>query len=163
MIAKLVLEGLLLGVLLIIFCCCGLRNGAVGMVFLYDKAVQERATTLGLTTPETIRKRQRIFRGVGIVTYIAYVLLCAYAVNDARGFLAGFLPIFGILSVLNLVDRFLVDEWWVGHTTAWIIPGTEEFMPYIRRRDKCQKWLFGTVGFACISAILAGIMTRILH
>lgn len=163
MIAKLVLEGLLLGVLLIIFCCCGLRNGAVGMVFLYDKAVQERATTLGLTTPETIRKRQRIFRGVGIVTYIAYVLLCAYAINGARGFLAGFLQIFGILSVLNLVDRFLVDEWWVGHTTAWIIPGTEKFMPYIRRRDKCKKWLFGTVGFACISAILAGIMTRILH
>lgn len=68
--------------------------------------------------------------------YIAYVLIFVYAVNGARGFLAGFWQLFGILFVLNLMDRFLIDEWWVGHTKAWTIPGTEQMKPYINAQDK---------------------------
>lgn len=60
---------------------------------------------------------------------------------------------------MNLIDRFLVDGWWVGHTKAWTIPGTEDLKPYITRRDKLVKWIGGTVGLAVISAALAGIMT----
>ena len=60
---------------------------------------------------------------------------------------------------MNLIDRFVIDEWWVGHTSAWDIPGTEDLKPYITARDKCAKWFFGTVGMAVIAAILAGIMT----
>lgn len=69
---------------------------------------------------------------------------------------------FVILSVMNLMDRFLIDGWWVGHTKAWTIPGTEDLKPYITGKDKCQKWIKGTVGMAVIAAILAGIATLVM-
>ena len=59
---------------------------------------------------------------------------------------------------MNVIDRFLIDDWWVGHTKAWTIPGTEDLKPYITGKDKARKWLFGTAGMAVISAILAGVM-----
>ncbi len=65
------------------------------------------------------------------------------------------------LSVVNLVDRLLIDEYWVGHTKAWEIPGTENMKPYINRKDKIQKWLMGTVGFAAIATFLSAIMSLI--
>lgn len=57
---------------------------------------------------------------------------------------------FVILSIMNLIDRFLVDNWWVGHTKAWIIPGTEDLKPYITSADKRKKWIAGTVGMAVL-------------
>ena len=63
---------------------------------------------------------------------------------------------------MNVMDRFLVDDWWVGHTKAWTIPGTEQFKPYITSDDKRKKWIMGTVGMAVISLVLAGIATVIL-
>jgi hypothetical protein len=56
----------------------------------------------------------------------------------------------------------VIDAYWVGHTKAWVIPGTEDMQPYINRKDKLGKWLMGTVGFAVLSAILSGIMTLLL-
>ena len=97
-------------------------------------------------------------KAVCVPGYIAYVLVCVYAVNGARGFLVGFWQMLVILSVMNLMDRFLVDNFWVGHTKAWTIPGTEDLKPYITAKDKGKKWLFGTIGMAAISAALAAIM-----
>lgn len=92
------------------------------------------------------------------------MLLFVYAVNGARGFLAGFWQLLVILSVMNLTDRFLVDGFWVGHTKAWTIPGTEDLKPYITTaKDTCRKWVFGTVGMAVISAALSGIMALFLR
>ena len=68
-----------------------------------------------------------------------------------------------ILSVMNLIDRFLVDDWWVGHTRAWTIPGTEDMKPYITGQDKKRKWLFGTVGMGVIAAGLAGVMALLVR
>ena len=82
----------------------------------------------------------------------------ADAVNRARGFLPGFWQLLVILSVMNLIDRFLIDGYWVGHTNAWTIPGTEDLKPYISARAKAKKWLFGTVGMAVLSAILSAVM-----
>ena len=158
MILQVISEGIGLGVLLILVCAIGIRKGAVGMVHLYSQAVQERCVTLGLTTHAKIKRNALIFKAVCVPGYIAYVLVCVYALNGARDFLAGFWQMLVILSVMNLMDRFLVDELWVGHTNAWTIPGTEDLKPYITARDKAKKWLFGTVGMAVISAALAVIM-----
>ena len=158
---KLILEGLGLGFLLYLICAFGIRNGAVGMVHLYDKAVQERVVKLGLTTMEVIRKRSVLFRNLCLPGYLIYVLLCVYAINGARGFWPGFWQGFLILSIMNLIDRFLIDDYWVGHTKAWIIPGTEDLRPYITAKDKKQKWIMGTVGMALIAAVLSGIMAMI--
>ena len=158
MIGTVILEGLGLGVLLVLICAFGIRKGAVGMVHLYDQKVQERCVTLGLTTHEKIKRNSIIFKIVCMPGYIAYVLVCVYDVNGARSFVTGFWQLLVILSVMNLIDRFLVDDYWVGHTNAWTIPGTEDLKPYISATAKRRKWLFGTVGMAVIAAILSAVM-----
>ncbi len=163
MFGQVLLEGLGLGILLILVCAVGIRKGAVGMVHLYSPAVQDRCVQKGLTTRERIRKNAVRFKLICLPGYIAYVLVCVYAVNGARGFGEGFWQLLVILSVMNLMDRFLVDDFWVGHTRAWIIPGTEDLRPYITAGDKKKKWLFGTVGLVLISVILAGIMALALR
>ena len=163
LILKTILEGLGLGALLVGVCAVGIRNGAVGMVHLYSKEVQDRCVKNGLTTHEKIRRNALLFKVICLPGYIAYVLVFVYAVNGARGFLAGFWQLLVILSIMNLIDRFLVDDFWVGHTKAWTIPGTEDLKPYITAKDKCKKWIFGTVGMVIISAVLSGIMTLFLH
>ena len=158
LILKTIIEGLVLGLLLILVCVVGIRKGAVGMVHLYSREVQDRCVKLGLTTHGKIKRNALIFKAVCIPGYIAYVLVCVYAVNGASGFLAGFWQLLVILSVMNLIDRFLVDGFWVGHTNAWAIPDTQDLKPYITAKDKCKKWLFGTVGMVIISALLSAVM-----
>ena len=158
LIIKTILEGIGLGAWLMLVCAFGIRRGAVGMVHLYSPAVQARCVSLGLTTPERIRKASLRFKVCGLPVYIAYVLVCVYAINGAKGFWAGFWQMLVILAVMNLIDRFLIDELWVGHTRAWTIPGTEDLKPYITAKDKCRKWLFGTLGTAVIAAALSAVM-----
>ena len=159
---KLISEGLGLGFLLYLICAIGIRNGAVGMVHLYDQKVQERVVQLGLSTADEIRKRSVLFRSLCLPGYLIYVLICVYVINGARGFFEGFWQGFVILFIMNLIDRFLIDEYWVGHTKAWIIPGTEDLRPYITAEDKKKKWIMGTAGMALLAAILSGIMALIL-
>ena len=162
-ILKVIIEGLGLGFLLYLICALGIRNGAIGMVHLYSSEVQRRVIENGLTTADEIKRRSILFKSLCIPGYFIYVLVCAYAINGARGFISGFLQMFAILSIMNLIDRILVDGYWVGHTDAWNIPGTEDLKPYITAADKKKKWIFGTVGMAVVSAALSGIMCLILR
>ena len=118
MILQVILEGIGLGILLILICAIGIRKGAVGMVHLYGPEVQDRCVKLGLTIHKKIKRNALIFKVVCVSGYIAYVLVCVYVVNGARGFFAGFWQLIVILSVMNLIDRFLIDGYWVGHTNA---------------------------------------------
>ena len=97
---------------------------------------------------------QVILEGIGLGVLL--ILVCAIGIR--KGFVQGFWQLLVILSVMNLIDRFLVDGYWVGHTNAWEIPGTEDLKPYITAKDKGKKWLFCTIGMAVISAALAAIM-----
>lgn len=132
------------------------------MVHLYETEVQQRCVSLGLTTSEKIRRNALRFKAVCLPGYIAYVLVCVYAISGARGFWTPFWQLLIILSVMNLIDRFLIDDYWVGHTKAWTIPGTEDLKPYISASAKRRKRLFGTLGMALIAAALSGIMALIL-
>ena len=163
MVLQTIWEGLGLGAVLVLVCAVGIRKGAVVMVHLYSAAVQQRCVKLGLTTHEKIKQNSLIFKVVCIPVYIGYLLVCVYGINGARGFAAGFWQLLVILSVMNLIDRFLIDDYWVGHTNAWTIPETEDLKPYITAKDKQKKWLFGTVGMAGIAAVLAAIMTVFIH
>ena len=163
MILQTILEGFGLAALLVLVCAVGIRKGAVGMVHLYSPEVQRRCIKLGLTSTERIRHNSLLFKAVCIPGYIGYVLVCVYGINGAKGFAAGFWQLLVILSIMNLTDRFLIDGYWVGHTNAWAIPGTEDLKPYITAKDKQKKWLFGTVGMAGISAVLAAMMTAFIH
>ena len=158
MILQTFLEGLGLGCLLIFVCYVGIRRDAVGMAHLYSPEVQKRCVQLGITNYERIRRKSMMFKVVCIPGYSAYVLVCVYVLNGAKGFVQGFWQLFVILSVMNLIDRFFVDDFWAGHTNTWTISGTEVLKPYINAKDKRKKWLFGTVGMADISVLLVGIM-----
>ena len=162
MIAQVLVEGLILGILLMGICAFGIRNGAVGMVHLYHQDVKDRCVELGLITHEKISKNSKTFKIVCIPGYLLYILVCVYGINGARDFWSGFWQMFVILSVMNLMDRFLIDDYWVGHTKAWIIPGTEDLRPYINSEDKRKKWMGGTVGMAVISVVLAGIAAIVM-
>ena len=132
MILQVILEGIGLGVLLILVCAIGIRKGAVGMVHLYSQEVQERCVTLGLTTHAKIKRNALIFKAVCVPGYIAYVLVCVYALNGAQGFSSGLLATAGH-TVRDEPHGPIpwVDGYWVGHTNAWKIPGTEDLKPYI--------------------------------
>ena len=162
MVGKIIIEGVVLGALLALLCAIGIRKGAVTMVFLYHGDVQDRCVQNGLITRERIWQNRKIFKGLGVPLYFTFVLVSVYAVNGARGFWPGFWQLFTILSILNLIDRLLIDECWVGRTRAWDIPGTEDLKPYIDRKDRIGKWLVGTVGFSVLSAILSGVMALVL-
>ena len=60
MLLQVILEGIGLGVLLILVCAIGIRKGAVGMVHLYSPEVQEWCVTLGLTTHAKIKRNALI-------------------------------------------------------------------------------------------------------
>lgn len=162
MMFKIILEGVGLGMILILGCAVGIRNGAVGMLHFYHRDVQERCIDMGLITKEQISKRSKRMKAVMMPVYLFYLLLAVYVVNGARDFVSAALQCFAILSILNLIDRILIDELWVGHTKAWTIPGTEDLKPYINKQDRVKKWLTGTVGFALMSCIVAGIMSAVL-
>lgn len=158
----LVLEGLLMCVFLTLFCAIGKRDGAVQMVHLYEKEVQERAISLGLTTPERIRHNSLFFKLAGMVLYIACLLIFAYAINGARTFTDGFLQMLVLLLIMGVYDRIVIDVWWVDHTDGWRIPGTEDLRPYIPAKVHLRKWMITLVVYPAMAAALAGIMTLIL-
>ena len=66
MIGKIVMEGLLLGTLLVVFCAVGIRKGAVHMVFLYHADVHGRCIHDGLITRGQIVKHRRLFNSLGL-------------------------------------------------------------------------------------------------
>lgn len=156
------IEGIILSALLVASCVIGIRKGPVNMVFLYHQDVQERCIARQLITREQIARNARLFTGIGIPFYIFFLLGAVFGINGARSFIPAFCQMFVILEIANLTDRLLIDEYWVNHTSAWDIEGTEDLKPYIDRKDKIQKWLMGTVGYALISAVLAALMIWII-
>jgi hypothetical protein len=80
-----------------------------------------------------------------------------YGINGAKGFWEGFWQMTVILWGMGLFDRFFIDWYWVGHTKAWIIPGTEDLRPYIPKKVMLGKWFGTIVGFPAMAAMVAGI------
>lgn len=60
----------------------------------------------------------------------------------------------------GIFDRIFIDSYWVGKTKAWIIPGTEDLMPYVPKKTIIRKWIGTIIGFPLIALIQAFIMTR---
>ena len=58
---QVILEGLGLGILLVLICAFGIRKGPVEMVHIYGPEVQQRCLELGLTTREKRTNRKSGF------------------------------------------------------------------------------------------------------
>ena len=154
----LVLECIVICFILFLPCVVVIANGIHNGAFLFEKDVQERVIQMGLITKEKIDRNRKLFKISTVVVMIAFVLWAVYGINGARGFITPFLQIYALTMAEGLFDRFFIDAYWVGHTKAWTIPGTEDLKPYIPKKTLIIKWLIVIVGNPLIAAFLSGIM-----
>lgn len=151
-------ESLAMCFILLMICVIGIANGPVGSVYFYEPEVQEKVVELGLTTREKIKKGYAIAGVCLFVPILFFVPAMVYFINGARGFLDIFIQITIILMVVGLFDRLFIDWYWVGKTKAWLIPETEDLMPYIPKKTFVKKWIGTVVGYPLIAMIQAAIM-----
>ena len=155
-----VFEGLILSFWLLLICVVGIaKDGPVGLVVFYEQEVQDRVVELGLTTKERIKKISIIATMALFLPMVTVFPAIVYFYNGVNGFMDYFIQLAVIYLIAGLFDRLFIDWWWVGHTKAWIIPGTEEFMPYIYGKTLVGKWLGTLIGFPILAAIISGVIT----
>ena len=138
----LLVESIFMCFVLLIFCVIGIANGPVGLVVLYEEDVQERVVELGYTTKEKIQKSFVISVIALFLPLFIFTPAMVYYINGANGFWDGFWQMLVILWMMGLFDRFFIDWYWVWHTKAWVIPGTEDLQPYIPKNvlvRKCKR------------------------
>lgn len=156
-----VLEGVAMCFVLLIICVVGIANGPVGMVFFYEKEVQDKAIELELTTRETINKRKMTTYIALLVPQFLLVPLMVYLVNGTQDFKSAFFQMTVIYLISGLFDRLFIDWYWVGKTKAWIIPGTEDMMPYIYGKTLVGKWVSTLIGFPILAVLIAWAVSRL--
>lgn len=154
----LILEGIVMCFVLLIICVIGIANGPVGLVVFYEQEVKDRVVELGLTTKEKIKKTSIITMLSLFIPMLILVPLMVYGINGVDSFKDGFMQMTIVLLISGLFDRFFIDWYWVGRTKAWVIPGTEDLMPYIYGKTLVKKWVGTIIGFPILAAIIAGVM-----
>ena len=157
-----VFEGIVMCFILLMYCVVGIRNGAVGLVCLYEDDVQNRVVELGLVTKKQIKKQFIISTIILFVPLFTLVPYMVYGVNGVTDFTECFIQMTIILMILGFFDRFFIDWYWVGHTKSWLIPGTEDLRPYIPVKMLIIKWLGTLVGYPLIALLIAKVMTFIV-
>lgn len=155
----LIIEGLAMCFLMLLVCIVGIANGPVGGVHFYEKEVQDRVVALGLITEERIKKNKAVSGACLFIPLLVCVPAMVYFINGTRGFLGSFVEILVILMIEGVFDRIFIDWFWVGKTKAWIIPGTEDLMPYVPKKTLIRKWIGTIILFPLLAALLAGILS----
>lgn len=148
--------------ILLIVCVAGIANGPVGLVCLYEKDVQERVVQLGLITKAKIKRNEMVASAAMMIPLIVLIPGMVYGINGAATFWEGFWQMSIILWGMGLFDRLFIDWYWVERTKAWLIPGTEDLMPYIPTKTRVAKWITTIVGYPVMAAAIAGLMTLVL-
>ena len=155
-----ILEAVVMCFVLLIICVVGMANGPEGMVFFYEKEVQERVIELGLTTEEKIRKRKTVTFFALMIPQFLLVPYMVYGINGAKDAETAAFQMIVIYLISGLFDRIFIDWYWVGKTKAWIIPGTEDLMPYIYGKTLIGKWLSTVIGFPVLAVLIAWGVSR---
>ena len=153
-----IVEGIAMCFILLLPCVIAIANGPVEGVALYEDDVQKRVVELGYTTSKRIKRNLSLLSVAMFVPLFTLVPFMVYCINGANGFWDGFWQMNAIMWIMGLFDRIFIDWYWVGHTKAWEIPGTEDLKPYIPKKVLLRKWVFTIVGFPIISAIIAGVV-----
>ena len=154
-----ILEGIVMCFVLLIVCVVGIADGPVGMVFFYEKEVQDKAIELGLTTKETINRRKMITVIALLVPQFLLVPLTVYLVNGTQDFKQAAVQMTVIYLISGLFDRLFIDWYWVGKTKAWIIPGTEDMRPYIYGKTLIGKWVSTLIVYPILAVIIAWVVS----
>lgn len=152
-----VIEGFVLSFILLLVCVVNIRNGPVGGVQYYEQEVKERAVELGLITNEQI-KRNRSLSGLALMSALMILSpLMVFYVNDAETFLQGFAQLTVMYMVCGAFDRIFIDWYWVWHTKAWIIEGTEDMLPYIKPKVWVRKIVLTVVLYPALAALMSWV------
>lgn len=152
-----VIEGFVLSFILLLVCVVNIRNGPVGGVQYYEQEVKERVVELGLITNEQI-KRNRSLSGLALMSALMILSpLMVFYVNDAETFLQGFAQLTVMYMVCGAFDRIFIDWYWVGHTKAWIIEGTEDMLPYIKPKVWVRKIVLTVVLYPALAALMSWV------
>ena len=137
----------------------GVGGNALNGLFFYPWPVQEKAYALGLTERETVsRRRKRFMIAFFAVMAIAMVLIIRVW-NGNHGFVSAFLQSLLFLEVMNWYDGIVIDRLWVGHSSFWVIPGTED-IPFVQTWPQVLKkrsllTLIWVVGAAVVAGLVA--------
>lgn len=153
------IEGIVVCFILLIVCVVGLKDGPEKFAVFYEEDVKQRVVELGYTTEKELKKRLTVSGIALFVPMLIIVPVMVYYINGASDFWSAFWQMTAIFMIGNVFDRLFIDEYWVGHTKAWFISGTEDLMPYIPVKVKVKKWVGNLIMFPVFSAIIAGIVT----
>lgn len=157
-----IIESFVLNFILLLVCVVNIQNGPVGGVHYYEAPVQKRVVQLGLITEEQIRKNKKISGAVLIAALLILAPLMVFGVNKARTFGEGFSQLTVMFLLCGLFDRIFIDWYWVGHTKAWLIPGTEDLMPYIHKESWIRKIVLTVILYPMLAALLSWICTAFI-
>ncbi len=157
-----VLEGLILSFVLLLICVICIRNGAVGGVHYYEAPVQKRVVELGLITEKEIKHNLTVSAiPFYIMLFIIHPVMVFY-LNGAKNFTEGFIQLTVSFMICNLFDRLFIDWYWVGHTKTWIIPGTEDLMPYVPKEAWIKKIVASMIMYPAVAALMSFVFTKFI-
>ena len=157
------IESFVLNFVLLLVCVINIRNGAVGGVHYYEPPVQKRVVELGLITEKEIKRNNALSGLVFLLVLFIAAPYMVFCINGAESFTEGFLQLTVMYLLCGLFDRVFIDWYWVGHTKAWLIPGTEDLMPYIHKKSWITKIAGTVIGYPLSAALIAGIVTLFRH
>ena len=157
--AMAVMEGIILSFVLLLVCVINIKDGPVGGVHYYEPPVQERVVELGLITKEQIKKNLALSSVALLVPLVVCIPLLVVFINGARSFKDAFLQLLVIYMICGAFDRIFIDWYWVGHTKAWFIPGTEDLMPYIHKETWVKKVVLTIVLYPLLAALLSLVIS----
>lgn len=136
-------------------------DSALNGLYFYPKPVQEKVYELGLTDRETVAgKRKRFMIPFFLVMSVTLVLIIGLW-NGIRSFRPAYLQALLFLEVMNWFDGIVIDRLWVGHSSFWVIPGTED-IPFVQTWRQVLKkrgiltliWIAGAAVVAAIVVFL---------
>ena len=162
-----VIGGVAMSLWLVLVCIVGKARGPIGLVCFYEKDVKDRVVQMGLTTSKKIMLSSLAVMLALFIPLVTFVPVSVYFYNEwvnfgFVGFWDYFWQLLGIYMIMNLFDRIIIDEVWVCHTKAWIIPGTEDLMPYINSKTRKRKWISTLIAFPVL-AFVAGCVMSLIH
>ena len=135
----------------------GVGNDPLNGLFFYPKPVQDKVYALGLTDRQTVGRKRKRFMTAFFAVMAAALVLIVRVWNGIHAFLPAYWQALLFLEVMNWYDGIVIDRLWVGHSTFWVIPGTED-IPFVQTWPQVLKkrgiltavWVVG-------AAIVAGI------
>ena len=137
------------------------RINGINALYFYPKPVQERALAIGLTTREKVSRDMKIFMTSFYLVMLTALVLIIGLWNGVSDFGTAYLQSVLFLEVMNWYDGIVIDRLWVGHSSLWIIKGTED-IPYVQTwKQVLKKRLFLSLVWIVGGTAVAGIIVLI--